>query len=88
MAVNTGFCGFKYGQWKKPFKANKDDPSSLDRVLARPCQIHGSPDKLANHTNRNCWVLKQAGKLNAEHKGKGPPSDSEDEETRQPNTGG
>ena len=33
-------------------------------------------------------VFKQAGKLNAEHKGKGPPSDSDDEETRQRNTGG
>src|SRR4051812_43633913 len=71
----------------KPFKGNRDGPSSLDRILDRPCQIHGTPDKPANHTNRNCWVFKQAGKLNAKHKGKGPPSKDDDEEPRQPNTG-
>ena len=86
--VNAGFSGSKTGQRKKPFKANRDGPSSLDKILDRPCQIHGSPDKPANHTNRNCWVFKQAGKLNAEHKGKGPPSDSEEEEARLPSTGG
>ena len=53
-----------------------------------PCQIHGHPDKPANHTNISCWVFKQAGKLNAEHKGRRPPGDSDDEETHQPNTGG
>ena len=37
--------------------------------------------------NRECWVFKQAGKLNAEHKGKGPQSEDEDK-SRQPNTGG
>jgi hypothetical protein len=87
-AVNAGFSGSKTGQRKKPFKANRDGPSNLDKILDRPCQIHGTPDKPANHTNRSCWVFKQAGKLNAKHKGKGPPSDSDDEETRQPNTGG
>ena len=59
----------------------------MDRILDRPCQIHGTPDKLANHTNINCWVFKQAGKLNTEHKGKGPPSKDEDE-PRPTNTGG
>ena len=87
-AVNAGFSGSKPGQWKKPFKANRDGPSNLDKILDRPCQIHGTPDKPATHTNRSCSVFKQASKLNAEHKGKGPPSDSDDEETRQPNTGG
>ena len=52
---------------KKPFKANRDRPSNLDKILDRPCQIHGTPDKPATHTNRSCWVFKQAGKLNAEH---------------------
>ena len=60
----------------------------MERILDRPCQIHGTPDKPANHTNRNCWVFKQAGKLNAEHKGIRPPSEDDDEEPRQPNTGG
>src|SRR3989337_1392630 len=87
-AVNAGFSGSKPSQRKKPFKANRDGPSSLDKILDRPCQIHGTPDKPANHTNRSCWVFKQAGKLNAEHKGKGPPSDDDDQEPRQPNTGG
>ena len=54
----------------------------------RPCQIHGTPDKQANHTNIDCWVFKQAGKLNAENKEKGSQSEDEDEEPRQPNTGG
>ena len=46
-----------------------------------------NPDKPANHTNRDCWVSKQAGKLNAENKEKGLHSD-DDEEPRSPNTGG
>ena len=59
----------------------------MDRILDRLCQIHGTPEKPANHTNRYCWVFKQAGKLTAEHKGRGPQSKDEDE-SRQPNTGG
>ena len=45
------------------------------------------PDKPANHTNRECWVFKQAGKLNAENKDKGLHCDDE-EAPRPPNTGG
>ena len=71
-AVNAEFSGSRPGQRKKPFKGNKDGPSSLDRILDRPCQIHDTPEKPANNTNRNCWVFKQVGKLNAEHKGKEP----------------
>ena len=59
----------------------------MDRILDRLCQIHGTPDKPANHTNRDCWVFKQAGKLIAENKDKGPHSDDK-EEPRQPHTGG
>ena len=70
-AVNAGFGGSKSGQRKKPFKRNSPGPSGLDRVLDRSCQIHGTPDKLANHTNRECWVFKQAGNLNAKNKEKG-----------------
>ena len=51
------------------------------------CQIHGTPEKPANHTHRECWVFKQAGKLNVKHKGRETPSEDEDE-PRQPNTGG
>ena len=87
-AVNAGFHNLKPGQRKKPLKANQDGPSTLDRILDRPCQIHGHPDKQANHTNRNCWVLKQAGKLNADHKGRRPPGDKDDGAARQPNTRG
>ena len=71
MAVNAGFSGSKSGQQKKPFKRSNPGPSSLDRILDRSCQFHGTPDKPANHTNRESWVFKQAGKLNAENKDKG-----------------
>ena len=87
-AVNAGFSGCMSGQRKKPFKRNREGSSSLDQILDRPCQIHGTPDKPANNTNRSCWVFKQAGKLNTEHKEKGSPSKDDDEEPRPPNTGG
>ena len=86
-AVNAGFSGSKSRQWKKPFKKNNSGPSSLDRILDRPCQIHGTPDKPPNHTNRDCWVFKQAGKLNTENKDKGSQSEDDDKEPRPPNTG-
>ena len=54
----------------------------MDPILDRLCQIHGTPDKPANHTNKNCWVFKQAGKLIAENKDKGPHSDDEEEPGR------
>ena len=85
--VNAGFKGSKPGQQKKPFKRSTPSPSSLDRILDRSCQIHGTPDKPANHTNRDCWLFKQAGKLNAENKDKGSHSNDE-EEPRQSNTRG
>ena len=43
----------------------------MDRILDRSCQIHDTPEKPANHTNRDCWVFKQAGKLIAENNNKG-----------------
>ena len=86
-AVNAGFSGSKSDQRKKPFKRSNPGPSILDRILDHLCQIHGTPDKPANHTNRECWVFKQVGKLNAENKEKGLHSDDE-EEPRPPNTGG
>ena len=42
--VNAGFRGSKPGQRKKPFKRNPSGPSSLDRILDRSCQIHGTPE--------------------------------------------
>ena len=48
--VNAGFKGSKPGQRKKPFKRSTPGPSSLDRILDHSCQIHGTPDKPANHT--------------------------------------
>ena len=74
-AVNTGFRGSKPGQRKKPFKRTTPGPSNLDRILDRSCQIHDTPEKPANHTNRDCWVFKQAGKLIAENNDKGLHSD-------------
>ena len=52
--VNARFSGPKPGQRKKPFKANRDGLSNLDKILDRPCQIHGHPNKPANHTNILC----------------------------------
>lgn len=86
-AVNATFRGSRPGQQKKSLKGSRDGPSSLDKILERSCQIHGTPNKPANHTNRECWVFKQASKLNAEHKGKAPQRKDEDE-SRHPNMGG
>ena len=72
---------------KKPFIRSTLGPSSLDHILDRSCQIHGTPDKPANHTNRDCWVFKQADKLNAENEDKGLHSD-DDEEPQRPNNSG
>ena len=85
-AVNIGFSGSKTGQRKKPFKRNNPGTSSLDRIFDRPCQIHGTPCTPANHTNRECWVLKQAGKSNVESKEKGSQSNDDDEDPWPPNT--
>ena len=52
--VNTGFRGSRPGQQKKPFKGSKEEPSGLNKVLDRLCQIHGTPKKPANHTHREC----------------------------------
>ena len=84
--VNAGFRGSQSDKNKKPFKGTKDGPSGLNRVLDRLCQIHGTPEKPASYTHRECWVFKQAGKLNVEHKGRGTPSEDEDE-PHHPNTG-
>ena len=66
---NAGFRGSRPDQRKMPFKGSKEGPFGLNRVLDRLCQIHGTSEKHANHTPRECWVFKQAGKLNAKHKG-------------------
>ena len=59
----------------------------MDRILDGLCQIHGTHEKPANHTNRDRWMFKQAGKLNAKNTDKGPHSD-DDEEPRPSNNSG
>ena len=86
--VHAEFSGSKSGQRKKPYKRNGGGPSSLDRIFDRLCQIHGTPDKPTNHTNRDCRVFKQASKVNNGNKEGESLSVDEDEEPRQPNTGG
>ena len=66
-----------------PSKGNRDELSSLNKILDKICQIHNTPDKPANHTHRECWVFKQSGKLNVEHKGQDTPSEDEDEPHKQ-----
>ena len=77
-AVNTGFKSSRKNQRKPPLKDNRDELSNLNKILDKICQIHSTPEKPANHTHRDCWVFKQAGKLNAEHKGRETPSEDED----------
>ena len=59
--VNAGFRGSRPDQQKKPFKGGRDGPSSLNKILEKLCQIHGTPNKPVNHTHKECWVFKQAG---------------------------
>ena len=68
--VNAGFRGSKPSQRKKSFKQSTPGPSSLDRILDRSCHIYGTAEQPANHTNRDCWVFKKAGKLSAETRDK------------------
>jgi hypothetical protein len=56
--VNAGFRGSLPGQRKKPFKGSREGQSGLNKILDKLCQIHGTPDKPANHTHRECWVFK------------------------------
>ena len=64
---------------KLPLKDNSDELSNFNKILDKICQIHSTPGKPANHTHRDCWVFKQSGKLNAEHKGLDTPSEDDDE---------
>ena len=77
------FKGSRQNQTKPPLQDNRDDPSNLNKILDRICQIHSTPGKPSNHTHRDCWVFKQSGRLNAEHKGLDTPSEDEDEPQKQ-----
>ena len=79
--VNAGFRGSKPGQRKGPPKNKNPGPSSLDHILDRQCQIHGTLETPATHTNRECWVFKQAGKAGVKD-GEGSQSNDIDEEPR------
>src|SRR3954469_1883473 len=82
-AVNTGFKSSRQNQKKPPLQDNRDELSNLNKILDRICQIHSTPGKPANHTHRDCWVFKQSGRLNAEHKGLDTPSEDDDESQEQ-----
>ena len=60
----------------------------MDRILDRLFQIHGTPNKSANHTNRDCRVFIQASKVKSRNKEGESQSEDDDEEPRQLNTGG
>ena len=85
-AVNAGFKSSLQNQKKPPPKDNRDELSNLNKILDKICQIHSTPGRPANHTHRDCWVFKQSGKLNAEHKGLDTPSEDDDAPHKQ-NTG-
>ena len=61
-AVNAGFKSSRLGQQKPHSKGARDELSSLNKILDQICQIHDTPDKPTNHTNRSCWVFKQIGR--------------------------
>ena len=82
-AVNAGFKSSRQNQKKPPLQDNRDDLSNLNKILDRICQIHSTLGKPANHTHRDCWVFKQSGRLNAEHKGLDTPSEDDDEPPKQ-----
>ena len=49
-AVNAGFRGSR--------RKSLSGALGLNKILDKLCQIHGTPDKPANHTHRECWVFK------------------------------
>ena len=83
-AVNTGFKSSRPNNKTLPLKDNSDELSNLNKILDRLCQIHGTSGKPANHTHRDCWVFKQSGRLNAEHKGLDTPSESDKTQKQHP----
>ena len=87
VAVNAGFSNQRSGNKRKPFQGNRDGPSTLDKILDKPCAIHGTPDKPATHSHRNCWVIKQAGKIAADNQGKSQPRNEDGDQPR-PSNGG
>ena len=78
-AVNAGFKSSRPNNKTQPLKDDSDELSSLKKILGRICQIHSTPGRPANHTHRDCWVFKQSGRLNAEHKGLDAPGEDDDE---------
>ena len=82
-AVNAGFKSSRPNNKTLPLKDNSDELSNLNKILDRLCQIHSTSGKPANHTHRDCWVFKQSGRLNAEHKGLDTPSEDDDEPHKQ-----
>src|SRR4051812_18938814 len=83
MAVTAGFKSSRQDRQNLPLKDHRDELSNLNKILDKICQIHSTPGKPANHTHRECWVFKQSGKLNAEHKGLDTPSEDEDKPNKQ-----
>ena len=60
--VSTGAHSPQPVPREKTPQNNNPGPSSLNRILDRPCQIHGTPGTAAKHTNRECRIFKQAGR--------------------------
>ena len=69
-------------------RQTKTDHPLWTRYWIGPARFMATPINQLIITNISCWVFKQAGKLNAEHKGRRLPGDSDDEEAHQSNTGG
>ena len=78
-AVNAEFKSSRPNSKPLPLNDNSDELSNLNKILDKICQIHSTPGKPANHNHRDCWVFKQSGRLNTEHKGPDTPSEDDDE---------
>lgn len=59
------------GSKRKHVQGSRRGPSTLDQILDKPCAIQGAPDSPATHSNQNCWVIKQAGKIAADYQDRG-----------------
>jgi hypothetical protein len=59
-AVNAGFSGQRGDNKRKPFQGSKDGPSMLDKILDKPCAIHGTQTR-AYYTLKPELLGNQAG---------------------------
>lgn len=90
--VNAGFSNQQSSGKKRQFQSKKGGGggSALDKILDQPCAIHRTKkdgDLPVNHTNRNYWVFKQAGKVSVGNTDKPDPRNNEGQGQQEPGKG-